>query len=282
MQRRRRPFYRSLIFLSMIFSILASNAVAEGHAVDALPRFLAEAPAADVAKPPAIRFVTTDDFPPFNFLDGSGRLGGYNVELARALCARLAVPCTVQVRPFPLLVDALLTNAADAVIAGLKDTGDLRTYVIHSESYLRLPARFVMRRDAVRPATPEGLRGATVAVRAGTRTRDFLADFFINTRLRETASDAEALDLLAAGTVDAVFASGLGASFWLAGPESRQCCRFADGAFTEPAYMGKGLTIAVAKENIGLKRLIDSTLRSLEADGTLADLHLKFFPVGLY
>ncbi|WP_181708391.1 transporter substrate-binding domain-containing protein [Chthonobacter rhizosphaerae] len=248
-----------------------------------LPRFLAETPAAaDVAKPAAIRFVTSDDFPPFNFLDGSGRLGGYNVELARAICQRLGVPCTVQVRPFPLLVDALVENAADAVIAGLKDTPALRDYVIHTESYLRLPARFVVRREWTRAVTPEAMAGATVAVRAGTRTRDFLADFYPGARRTETASDEEAFRLLQAGEVDAVFTGGLGASFWLAGPESRTCCRFAPGAFTEPAYMGKGLTIAVAKENVGLKRLIDSTLRSLEADGTLADLHLRFFPVGLY
>ena len=47
---------------------------------------------------PAIRFVTTDDFPPFNFLDADGRLTGFNVDLARAICAELDIRCTIQAR----------------------------------------------------------------------------------------------------------------------------------------------------------------------------------------
>ncbi len=44
-----------------------------------------------VSPPPSIRFVTTDDFPPFDFVDAGGRLTGFNVELARAICQRLAI-----------------------------------------------------------------------------------------------------------------------------------------------------------------------------------------------
>src|SRR5476651_1225406 len=44
-----------------------------------------------VERPPpgtvqALRFITTDDFPPFNFLDADGHLTGFNVDLARAIC----------------------------------------------------------------------------------------------------------------------------------------------------------------------------------------------------
>ena len=45
-----------------------------------------------------IRFLTTDDFPPFNFLNDRGQLTGFNVDLARAICAELNAPCTIQAR----------------------------------------------------------------------------------------------------------------------------------------------------------------------------------------
>jgi len=48
----------------------------------------------------AIRFLTSDGFPPFNFVSADGRLTGFNVELARAICEALEAECTIQMRPF--------------------------------------------------------------------------------------------------------------------------------------------------------------------------------------
>lgn len=36
-----------------------------------------------------LRFLTTTDFPPFNFIDRNKRLTGFNVDLARAICQEL-------------------------------------------------------------------------------------------------------------------------------------------------------------------------------------------------
>lgn len=236
----------------------------------------------DAPKPAAIRFLTSDDFPPFNFVDGEGKLTGYNVELARAICARLAVPCTIQVRPFPLLVDALNRNTADAIIAGIADTPGLRSFLAHSTPYLRLPARFVMRKAEAVAAVPENLAGRKVAVVKGTRLSALLADFFPASTRIETETLEAAFSALAKREVDAALAGALPAAFWLAGPEAADCCAFAGGAYAEPAYVGKGLTIAVKADNEALKRSFDDTLRALEADGVMADLYLRFFPVGLY
>lgn len=252
-------------------------------AADGPPRFLPlTPPASDVPKPGAIRFLTSNDFPPFNFVDGSGRLTGYNVELARAICLKLAIPCTVQARPFPVLVQSLRDNMGDAIIAGLADTPTLRRFVLYSDPYLRLPARFVVPREAARPATPEGMAGARVAVAAGTQYAAFLKDFFPAATAVAMDSEEAALDALKAGTVEAVFSGALSASFWLAGPNGRTCCTFAEGAYTESAYFGRGLTLQVARDNPGLKKVLDAALQSVEKDGVLADLYFRFFPVALY
>src|SRR5688572_10097506 len=38
-----------------------------------------------------LRFVTEADYPPFNYYDEDGVLTGFNIDLARALCAELEV-----------------------------------------------------------------------------------------------------------------------------------------------------------------------------------------------
>src|SRR6478609_3932604 len=68
---------------------------------------------------PSIRFLTTADFPPFNFRDDKGELVGFNVDLARALCADLAITCTVQAWPWDQAARALEDKQGDALIAGL-------------------------------------------------------------------------------------------------------------------------------------------------------------------
>ncbi len=52
--------------------------------------------------PATIRFLTTDDFPPFNFLAADGALMGFNLDLARAICAELGASCTPRPRPSPI------------------------------------------------------------------------------------------------------------------------------------------------------------------------------------
>src|SRR5579872_5800435 len=75
------------------------------------PKRRVERPAAGAVQ--AIRFVTSDDFPPYNFLDANGHLTGFNVELARAICTELAIRCTIQARPFDDLIHSLQAKTAD-------------------------------------------------------------------------------------------------------------------------------------------------------------------------
>ena len=44
--------------------------------------------AGSVPKRSRIRFLTTHDFPPFNFLDQQNHVSGFHVDLAREICER--------------------------------------------------------------------------------------------------------------------------------------------------------------------------------------------------
>ncbi|MBE7244728.1 MAG: transporter substrate-binding domain-containing protein, partial [Actinomycetospora chiangmaiensis] len=53
----------------------------------------------------AVRFLTDDEFPPLHFAGPDGNPTGFVVELARAVCEKLAITCTVQARRFDTLLD---------------------------------------------------------------------------------------------------------------------------------------------------------------------------------
>ncbi|MFN3402339.1 MAG: transporter substrate-binding domain-containing protein, partial [Ferrovibrio sp.] len=102
---------------AMVFALLATPAFAQNLPHHADPTAREILPSLNAV--PAIRFLTTADFPPFNFRDTGGELIGFNVDLAKRICAEVNVACTIQAWPWEQAASALADNQGDALIAGL-------------------------------------------------------------------------------------------------------------------------------------------------------------------
>lgn len=228
-----------------------------------------------------IRFLTTDDFPPFAFRDRRGALIGFDVDLAQAVCAVLKVQCAIQTRPFDTLVAGLKDGSGNAIIAGFDIEKAPAEGLIASQAYLKIPARFVVRKDrSFDPAAKE--QPGPVGVVCGSAHAAYLARFFPNLDAACDARMAAPLAELKAGKVAAVFGDALSLSFWLNGPESEDCCRFSGGAYLDDDYFGAGLAIVMKADDRTLKVAIDYALREVYRAGTYEELYLRYFPVGLF
>ena len=245
------------------------------------PRRRIERPAPGVV--PAIRFITTDDFPPFNFLDAEGHLTGFNVDLARAICDELAIQCTIQARDWNELAERIASKQADAAIAGVAITADARRTLDFSDVYLKTPARFVVRKaDAGLQPSPASLKGKTVGVVQATAHEAYLTTMFPGVARKAYPSAEAAHAGLAKGEVDALFGDGLQLSFWLQSQAANGCCAFAGGPYLETRYFGDGYAIAIAKGNGDLKAALNAALQSVYEKGTYAELYLRYFPMGFF
>lgn len=281
-------FFLSLIVAMMATPLLRADIAraAEAKAEVTIPNFWD--PKRRVERPPAgavqaIRFVTTDDFPPFNFLDAQGHLIGFNVDLARAICAELSIPCTIQARPWGDLPGTLANKNADAIIAGMAITAEARERLDFSDVYLRSPARFVVRRNGVGlPTTPEALAGKKIGVVARTAHEAYVAAFFPKAARVAFDNIEAAREALKAGGVEAIFADGVQSSFWLQSEAAGNCCAFAGGPFLEQHFFGNGMAIAVPKGSDDLRRALNAAMESIHDKGVYAELYLRYFPVSLY
>ena len=237
----------------------------------------------DLSRLTAIRFLTEEDYPPFNFKGPGGQPIGFNVDLARAICTELGLTCTIQVRRFDTLLAALAENRGDAVIASLAITPELRKQADFTDRYYRTPGRFVAKRDFPSDdVIPESIAGKRVAVVAGSAHEAYLRAFFAETAIQSQANLEVALNSLKRGDSDLVFADGIALAFWLNGTASEGCCAFRGGPFTESLYFGEGVGIAVKRGNDTLRQAIDHALFKLWEKGIIADLYLRYFPVGFY
>ncbi len=272
----RRGWATALLALLVLLLIVPASAQSIPYHADPSAREILP----NLTQVPAIRFLTTADFPPFNFRDAGGELIGFNIDLARRICAEANVACTVQAWPWEQVSSALADNQGDALIAGLEMSPQNGAKFDFSSLYLALPGRFVTRASDVAAFSPATLKGKNVSVRTGSRHEEFLKRYLPDAKITGFASEAEALAAVQNRQVDAFFGDAMRASFWL--NENLECCGFAGEPYFRPDLFGEGLAIAVPAGHDAMRQVIDWALIKLKNDGTLDELYLRWFPVGFY
>lgn len=278
---------RILRFLFSAFALLAASHPAS--AGPAIPNFWGdrENPARpDLSAHERVRFLTTIDFAPFNFLDGRGRLTGFHVDLARAICSELNIQdrCQIQALPWEELDDAMAQGEGEALIAGKAVSRENRELYAFTRPFLQFPARFAMRRDDAEAAdiTWEQMDGKWIGVLAGSAHEEMLRSYFPGVRVAGFSEPAFLHRALREENVDAIFGDGMRMALWLGSGEAQACCDFAGGPYLAPEFLGQGLAIAVLQEDAVLAEAFDQALRELSTKGVFAELYLRYFPVSFY
>ncbi|WP_370453294.1 transporter substrate-binding domain-containing protein [Mesorhizobium sp.] len=274
-----------VLMLVMTGAQLLTNARAAEPQVPGLWDAKERLPKPDLSALPRLRFLTTTDFPPFNFLDGAGRLSGFHVDLARAICAELGIAekCQIQALPWAELEGALQKGEGEAIIAGIAATPESRSKYAFSRSYLQFPARFIMQKTkALTEPIFDRLRDKRVGVVAGSAHERMLRDYFGTVQVVPFDRPEELYDGLKAGKVDAAFGDGMRFAFWLGGSDAAACCRFAGGPYLAPEYLGSGMAIATRANDPALAAAFDYALQEISVKGIFAEFYLRYFPVSFF
>jgi len=232
---------------------------------------------------PQLRVLTEPDYPPFNYYDEEGQLTGFNVDLARAICRELGVPCEINTAEWNTLIPSLKNNEADAVVASMAINAKSMAVVDFTSRYYSTPARFAARTGSpITEISVAALEDKKIAVVRGSSHEAFLKDFFGGAVIVSYATPAQARTALKNGEADLIFGDGISLMFWIQGTDSARCCEFRGGAYSEARYFGDGIGIAVKKGNTRLREVLDYVLARVKASGRYEELMLRYFPLPLY
>ncbi|WP_342591965.1 transporter substrate-binding domain-containing protein [Jiella sonneratiae] len=272
----------------MLGSAAVACAAGSGEEEVATPNFVDQHQR--IAKPDLsdrqrIRFLTSTDYPPFNFLDDRGRLTGFNVDLARAICEELGViaKCQIEAVPFAELVPALKRGDGEAVIAGLAMSATTRREFAFSQPYFRYPARFVTRKaHQIEAPIAEHLADKVVGVADGSAHAAMLQAFFPGAKVQTYPDREQALAAVRDGKIDAYFGDGVSLSFWLESDAANHCCSFAGGPFLSDRFLGEGLSVAVPPNDTALADAVDYAVAQLVGKGRMSELMLRYFPISAF
>jgi ABC-type amino acid transport substrate-binding protein len=211
-------------------------------------------------------------FPPFESLDETGQVVGFDADLARAIAESLhAEPVFVNVG-FDGLYDALLAGRADVIISGLPYDPRRTQDVIYSQAYFNAGQVLIVRADEDFGDPGQSLIGRTVAVEWGSAAdmqarRLAQTTSGLQTLPQPTAQDA--LQALVAHKADAAIADAVSA-YQFMGQED-EAVRIVERLSDEP------YVIASRSKSRRLAQAIDDALEALRQSGTLDELRAKWF-----
>lgn len=220
----------------------------------------------------ATRLGTEGAYPPYNFVDDNGNVGGFDIDLGNELCKRAGLECTWIVNEWDTIIPNLVAGNYDGIVADMSITEERRKTIDFSNNYFPPdPSTFISL--AGKTIDYANLKGLKIGGQSGTIQGNWLdtnlkAD---NTILSYTAADQGLADLTA-GNIDLYLADGSYVGETVAG---------SNGAFKADGpdiSIGEGAGIGFRKADTELRDKFNAALASVKADGWLDALITKYFP----
>ncbi|MRG70604.1 transporter substrate-binding domain-containing protein [Alphaproteobacteria bacterium HT1-32] len=258
--------------------------------------FSAQALAQDYKK---ITIATEGAYAPWNFKDSAGNLVGFELDLAKDLCARMKIECTIVEQAWDGIIPSLQAKKYDVIMAGMSITAKRMETITFSRDYAATPGSFVVTKDSPFADFSTSLsaltlddvsaeeradldkmiatfKGKTIGVQTSTTHENFLREIMGDNVDIRTYDTQENLDLdLQAGRVDAALAS---MSYWvplLASDKGSDMKLIGPGMTRGP--FGAGVGAGIRKEDQKLADMFTAAINSAIADGTLKPLAEKWF-----
>jgi octopine/nopaline transport system substrate-binding protein len=247
----------------------------------------------------SVKIATEGAYPPWNLIDSSGNLAGFEIDLANDLCRRMNVDCEIVATKWKGIIDGLIKGRYDVIMAGMSITDARKELVRFSHSYADTPARLVVRKDhptanfisklerltlddinsaeqAALDAIVQELKGKVIGVQVATTHAKF-ADQFLGDHAEIRIYDFQhTIDLeLYQGRLDALIG---GVAYWMPMIKSEQGKDYKMvGPYMTGGPFGKGVGAAVRKKDKDLADMFSRAIAETIKDGTLKKLAIQWF-----
>ncbi len=226
-----------------------------------------------------VRIGVEGAYPPFSEIDSGGKLKGFDIDIANALCAQMKVECVLVQQAFDGMIPALQSKKIDAVIASMSITDERKKAVDFSDKYYQTAARMVVKVGSTLDISVAGLKGKKIGVQRSTIHDRYATDTFKESQtVRYTKQDDVFLDM-SAGRVDAALVDWVAAQRgFLKTPQGKNF-QFAGPTYDEPKYFGVGAGVAVRKTDNALRDDFSKAIAAIRANGQykkIADTYFEF------
>jgi arginine/ornithine transport system substrate-binding protein len=232
--------------------------------------------------PNPLRYAVEGGYAPFSVLGPDGKIQGFDVDIANAVCERMKVQCQQVQTEFDAMIPALRAKKFDAIVASMSITPERLKAVDFSDKYYNTPARVITRADAKFDGTPDGLKGKRVGVQRTTIHDRYATAVFKGAEIVRYGKQDEVFLDLVSGRIDATLVDSVAGNLgFLKTPQGKGYV-FRGPDYDDPAFFGTGAGIAVRKGDKALQEALNAGLAAIRADGTYKKINDKYFDFDVY
>ncbi len=245
-----------------------------------------------------VKVATEGAYAPWNFTDASGKLVGFEIDLANDLCKRMKVECEIVAQDWDGIIPGLAAGKYDVIIAGMSITAKRMEVISFSTPYANTPGALVVLKssplakiavdknyhlerdkaeaDKAIAALKLALKGKALGAQVSTTHSNFVETYFKDIADVRSYKTTEQHDLdITAGRIDGAYAS---IGYWkplLEKPEGKDFVMVGP-TFTGGVF-GNGVGAGLRKADDDLKLLFDAAIEAAVKDETVKRLSMQWF-----
>lgn len=227
-----------------------------------------------------IRIGVEGAYPPFNAVDASGKLYGFDVDIANAMCEKMKAKCELVAQDWDGIIPALLARKFDAIVSSMVNTEERAKKVDFSDPYYRTFLAVAVPKDSkINDTSVESMKHAIIGVQSSTTQSQYAEDVYgkagAEVRLYPTPDEA-GTDLIN-GRLDAIVHDKFPLNEWME-KNSQDCCKLLGDI---PNTAGD-TSIALRKGDDALRERFNQAIKDIRADGTYQKISQHYFGADIY
>lgn len=236
------------------------------------------------ARAESLRIASSADFPPWESVDASNEIIGFDRDVGNEVCKRIGADCSWANQAFDGLLPGLQVGKYDLIISGLSINEEREKQVDFSAPYADAPNNIAaLSNSAIAQAKDvksleQSLSGKVIGVQTGSTHEAVVRAHFKDAEIRLYDRPEQVADDIVAGRLDAGL---MERSAWegLLASRKDSGLTVAAPSITSADYaeFGRGQAIALKKGRDDLKKKIDEAVTAMLADGTVVKLSEKWF-----
>ncbi|MDO5686882.1 MAG: transporter substrate-binding domain-containing protein [Neisseria sp.] len=271
MQKRQIKYIIPSLILAGLLISGCSQQAAQETVTDAAPAVTQAA----IQDMPTYLVATEASYAPYEFRDEAGKVIGFDADLLEAIGEKQGFRVQILSRPWDGIFDTVETGERDIVAAALKITPERLARFEVSMPYAESTRVAVVRADSGIESFAD-LQGKSVATQTATTHADVIREFQGNV-IEENTQYLAFRDVLSGKTDSAVGEGGVMRYYvnTLAADASpgKNDLRVIEHQQPQKEYMG----FMIKKGRKDLANEVNAGLQAIQADGTYAKIHQKWF-----
>lgn len=220
-----------------------------------------------------LKIATEGAYAPFNYTNSDGSLGGFDVDIANALCEKMQATCEIQAQDWDGIIPALKTGKFDAIVSAMSVTPERSQQVLFSEPYFINSLVFLAKNGSTfDPTSKQAIESAKIAAQRSTISSQWLTQTYPNSKPQLYDTLDNAFIDLGNGRADAMISDKLPALTWLKTDLGKGFAIVGDEIDIDDK-----ISVAVDQGNDELLKQFNDALAAIKADGTYQKIVIEHF-----